>query len=36
MSIQYAGGTNVNAVFTGNVKNDILPASTVAALETRV
>jgi hypothetical protein len=24
MSIQYAGGTNVNAVFTGNVKNDIL------------
>ena len=24
MSIQYAGGTNVNALFTGNVKNDIL------------
>ena len=24
MSIQYSGGTNVNAVFTGNVKNDIL------------
>jgi hypothetical protein len=22
--IQYAGGTNVNATFTGNVKNDIL------------
>jgi hypothetical protein len=24
MSIQYSGGTNVNALFTGNVKNDIL------------